>query len=549
MKKRIISIALTFVMLLAMIPSVSVTAATAATYDWYDGQTEYVLDSVGDLLGFANIVNGADGKTADTFAEKTVKLGGDINMAGESWTPINGFAGTFDGNEKTISNLTYNDSTQINSYYCFGFFASCSGATVQNLTLDTVSVSRTTEVTEYVYAGGLVAQITGNFTATNVTVNALTVNLNYTGNGIKPETAIGGIVGCVASDADAVSLTNCDVTNLNITVSAKQTNKAGMGVGGLVGRSQVNIFASDCEVTGAIKATKSAQWRLGGFCGKSLGAEVSYNECSATVNLDGSDSDNSYAKPAIVGGFVGEEKATTATYTACSYEGAVKGRLIGGCVGNLTSTMITLDTCNIDANVVVNYTNSGTGAGLFAQIGDTTAVLDNVTVKGSVTGGDTQTKLELYPEELFSASSQVHAAKDTGYFAQTKYDATNVLDIRLVNSISTTDGVDKLGYVTVLKYTNADGEKEIKIMSGDTDKVYTGITAAGIEKTATDLGGEYIYIAEIPGYKGTSNLTVEVTPYYINSDGNTVYATTATYLLSSEGSALAGSDTVEKKTA
>ena len=546
MKKRIISIALTFVMLLAMIPSVSVGATTAATYDWYDGQTEYVLDSVGDLLGFANIVNGADGKTADTFAEKTVKLGGDINMAGESWTPINGFAGTFDGNEKTISNLTYNDSTQINSYYCFGFFASCSGATVQNLTLDTVSVSRTTDVVEYVYVGGLVAQANGALTATNVTVNALTVNLNYTGKGIKKETALGGIVGC--SLDGTLNLTGCNVTDLNITVSATQTS-AGMGVGGLVGRSQVNISASDCEVTGAIEATKSAQWRLGGFCGRSLGAVVSYNECSATVNLDGSDSDSSYAKPAIVGGFVGEEKATTATYTACSYEGAVKGRLIGGCVGNLTSTMITLDTCNIDANVVVNYTSSGTGAGLFAQIGDTTAVLDNVTVKGSVTGGDTQTKLELYPEELFSASSQVHAAKDTGYFAQTKYDVTNVLDIRLVNSISTTDGVDKLGYVTVLKYTNADGENEIKIMSGDTDKVYTGITAAGIEKTATDLGGEYIYIAEIPGYKGTSNLTVEVTPYYINSDGNTVYATTATYLLSSEGSALAGSDTVEKKTA
>lgn len=523
MKKRIVSIALTFVMLLAMVPSVSVGATTAATYDWYDGQTEYVLDSVGDLLGFANIVNGVDGRTADTFAEKTVKLGGDINMEGESWTPINGFAGIFDGNEKTISNLTYNDSTQINSYYCFGFFASCSGATVQNLTLDTVSVSRTTEVTECVYAGGLVAQIEGGFTATNVTVNKLNINLSY--KAIKKETALGGIVGC--SLDGTLNLTGCNVTNLNITVSATQTS-AGMGVGGLVGRSQVNISASDCEVTGAIKATKSAQWRLGGFCGRSLGAAVSYNECSATVNLDGSDSDNSYAKPAIVGGFVGEEKATTATYTACSYEGAVKGRLIGGCVGNLTSTMITLDTCNIDANVVVNYTSSGTGAGLFAQIGDTTAVLDNVTVKGSVTGGDTQTKLELYPEELFSASSQVHAAKDTGYFAQTKYDETDGLDVRLVNSISTIDGVDKLGYVTVLKYTNASGETEIKIMSGETDKVYTSILADEVDKSATDLGGQYIYVAEITGYKGTSDLTLEVTPYY-KSGETVVYSDTAGY--------------------
>ena len=536
MKKRIISIALTFVMLLAMIPSVSVTAATTATYDWYDGQTEYVLDSVGDLLGFANIVNGADGKTADTFAGKTVKLGDDINMTGESWTPINGFAGTFDGNEKTISNLTYNDTMKIsigsNSYYHFGFFAFCNGATVKDLTLDTVSVSRETSTVEFIYVGGLVAQVAGEFTATNVTVNSLNITLNYTGSGIKKETAIGGIVGCVASDFDAVSLTNCDVTNLNITVSAKQTTQ-GMGVGGLVGRSQGDILASDCDVTGAIKATKSARWYIGGFCGRSLGTVESYNKCSANVNIDGSDSDNSYAKPAVVGGFVGNEGVTTATYISCSFVGELKGSFVGGCVGTMSdSPAITLDSCSFDADVVVKYEGStGTGAGLFAKA-PSLAVMNNVTVTGSVTGDETL--LELYPSELFTASSAVHVAKDTGYFAQTKYDETDGLDVRLVNSISTIDGVDKLGYVTVLKYTNASGETEIKIMSGDTDKVYTGITAAGIEKAATDLGGQYIYIAEITGYKGTSDLTLDITPYY-KSGETVVYSDTAEYCFDYSG--------------
>ena len=532
MKKRIISIALTFVMLLAMIPSVSVTAATAATYDWYDGQTEYVLDSVGDLLGFANIVNGVDDRTADTFVGKTVKLGDDINMTGESWTPINGFAGTFDGDGKTISNLAYNDAMQIsvgsNSYYHFGFFAFCNGATVKDLTFDTVSVSRETSTVEFIYIGGLAAQIAGNFTATNVTVNALTVNLNYTGNGIKKETAIGGIVGCVASDADAVSLTNCDVTNLNITVSAKQGTK-GMGVGGLVGRSEGNISSSDCEVTGTIKATMSARWFIGGFCGRSRGTVESYNNCSARINIDGSDSENSYALPANVGGFVGSEEVTTATYIGCSFEGNLKGSLVGGCVGTAAdSHAITLDSCSFDADVVVNYASkTGTGAGLFAK-NPSIAVMNNVTVKGSVTGGEGHTKLDLYPSGLFTASSAVHVAKDTGYFAQTKYDETYGLDVRLVNSISTIDGVDKLGYVTVLKYTNASGETEIKIMSGETDKVYTSILADKVDKRATDLGGQYIYVAEITGYKGTSDLTLEVTPYY-KSGETVVYSDTAGY--------------------
>lgn len=58
-------------------------------YGWYeDGKTTYTLNTVEELYGFANIVNGKDGKTADSFAEKTVKLGRDIDLTGKIWVPI-----------------------------------------------------------------------------------------------------------------------------------------------------------------------------------------------------------------------------------------------------------------------------------------------------------------------------------------------------------------------------------------------------------------------------------------------------------------------------
>lgn len=62
----------------------------APAYEWYeDGKkTTYTLNTVQDLYGFANIVNGKDGKTADSFAGKTVKLGADIDLTGKIWVPI-----------------------------------------------------------------------------------------------------------------------------------------------------------------------------------------------------------------------------------------------------------------------------------------------------------------------------------------------------------------------------------------------------------------------------------------------------------------------------
>lgn len=59
-------------------------------YTWYgDGtKTTYTLETAEDLYGFANIVNGKDGKAPDDFAGKTVKLAGDIDLTRRIWVPI-----------------------------------------------------------------------------------------------------------------------------------------------------------------------------------------------------------------------------------------------------------------------------------------------------------------------------------------------------------------------------------------------------------------------------------------------------------------------------
>ena len=102
----------------------------------------YEVDSEGNYT-----VTTAEGLKAWTTAVQSnsslnCTLADDITLpevtdGGSNWTPISDFAGTFDGNNKTITGLTINKSTGSN----VGLFASIAkGGTVKNLKLDDVDI-------------------------------------------------------------------------------------------------------------------------------------------------------------------------------------------------------------------------------------------------------------------------------------------------------------------------------------------------------------------------------------------------------------------------
>ena len=102
----------------------------------------YEIDSEGNYT-----VTTAEGLKAWTTAVQSnsslnCTLADDITLpeitdGGSNWTPISDFAGTFDGNNKTITGLTINKSTGSN----VGLFASIAkGGTVKNLKLDDVDI-------------------------------------------------------------------------------------------------------------------------------------------------------------------------------------------------------------------------------------------------------------------------------------------------------------------------------------------------------------------------------------------------------------------------
>ena len=153
-------------------------------------------------------------------------LSADINMAGKEWTPIgtdenNSYNGTFDGNGKTITGLTVNQSEK-NYAGLFGCLGS--DGKVQNLTLENVHISGV------FYVGSVVGTNFG-------TVSGCTASGNITGT----KSCIGGVVG-----QNKGTVTGC-------TVSGNISNN--QYTGGVVGENFGTVSAcyhATGDVTGNI---------------------------------------------------------------------------------------------------------------------------------------------------------------------------------------------------------------------------------------------------------------------------------------------------------
>ena len=212
--------------------------------------TYHILTAKG-LQYFAQLVNGekslARAAEGMNFANNTVVLENDIDLAGIEWTPIgnkkgNYFKGVFDGNNKTISNMTV--SVEDGAAGLFGWVENM--LAIKNVKLTDVKVSSNH------YAGALIGWMQengsqrGNPLIENCSVNGAEITVtpdNLTGNYDNGDKA-GGLIGYVASDVD---IKNCKVDDATIT--------GYRDLGGLCGMANTNreknriVNISGCSVT------------------------------------------------------------------------------------------------------------------------------------------------------------------------------------------------------------------------------------------------------------------------------------------------------------
>lgn len=116
-----------FLFAVAMSLTQMVVAQQPATGDGTSANP-FQISNAAQLAWFRDYVNGtytpADGETATTHQNACAILIDNIDLSsvcsaslGISWTPIESYEGTFDGNHKTIANLYINGSTRYVGFF------------------------------------------------------------------------------------------------------------------------------------------------------------------------------------------------------------------------------------------------------------------------------------------------------------------------------------------------------------------------------------------------------------------------------------------------
>ena len=314
MKKKLLSLLLALCLVMALVPMTAFAedaqninvwdGSTAAAFAGGTGTAEdpYQIANGAQLAYLASSVN-----NGETYEEKNFVLTANIDLNGLPWTPIANsfsdallggsdyrvFAGNFDGNGYTISNVSIGSETTPFESDVFGLFGATEGK-ISNLNLDTVSIHGIAKIASIGavvgFAGGLVGYSGGSIE--NCHVTGLTMDMSAPSNVYAAAYWVGGLVGAL----DGTQLIN------ECSVSGSITEKAGRGsIGGLIGElgEEAKITYSRSNVTVNVKADYYGGADVGGFIGKGNGnknAETVIRNCYATGNVTGG---------AYAGGFAG----------------------------------------------------------------------------------------------------------------------------------------------------------------------------------------------------------------------------------------------------
>ena len=336
-----------------------------------------VIENEADLWLFAAAAN-----AGNNFSGKTIELKADIDLNGQTWTPVKSFAGNFLGNGHTISNFHIDDTAASGGFfkvieasdgledvkvkdlilsditatvggtnsdgYRFGALASSVRGVVHNVTVKDVEVTTTTSnawvagMTAFMYwpwmtncavenltvnaqAGAdficgfaCILQKNSNHVFDNLDVNGFSVVVDDSVDGC----GVAGFVGQTQRGWEYPKVINCDIKGIDITAMGL------VDAAGFIAWPGAHTTAENCTTQGKIDVSgvTSDDCFAGGFFGN-LGWNHDYGQmghvvtdCSADVDI--------ITKIAPAGGFVGSATNSNncsmyATFENCSASGDI----------------------------------------------------------------------------------------------------------------------------------------------------------------------------------------------------------------------------------
>lgn len=372
MKRKLLSLALSFALCLTLLPGVALAAdGTETAYSGGAGTQDdpWVIATVEDITMLADTVNnGTDYENA--YFKQTV----DLDMTGVAWEPIGYsdndgicFCGNYDGDNHTISNITSTGKKDSQGQTTAGIFGFVANGSISNLHVRKAEFSAAGD-DAYGHAGGLVG-VAYEATVINCSVIAskikstATSNSNNCAGGIAGYSAMsnfskcasvsneidsqcysGGIIGELDdsySSADS-HFADCYAAECSVTSSTTPTNGFSVA-GGFIGQiTEDNPTLEHCYVydtTTSVENTSALFKRIGIFVGSFYTNLPNYQAQVTTI-------DCYYGKCST------DEKAGTATLkTQAEFEDGTVTGLLGNAflqgedypIINIPVTSVTLD--------------------------------------------------------------------------------------------------------------------------------------------------------------------------------------------------------------
>ena len=379
-------------------------------------------DGSGSILNPFTITNYSQLNNIWYYPESNYKLINDLDLSGINHEPIfddiTPFAGTFNGNNNTISNLTVN--TESNFPSLFGFIGNGSVSYLNLINANIKANNFNTIVAHKNYCIGAIAGVSLGFIH-NLTVSGKidAVELYYDG------IAIGGMVGMACG-----TIANC-VTDMQIEISdIQRNNDTGITVpysfGGLAGVCDSANIRS-CTINGSMTVSRSSTavivGALTGYYFTSMLADAKVADCIIHADITG----DSYYD---AGGFIGRlDVANNSSLEICDsiVNGNIQNGYVGGfiCNGFCYGTL-TIENCHTDN--LIKYLSYAAGF-IYRYTGSSTA---NISIKDCSSCGD--------------IIGGVDSSKEGQYLGNAAGFCFDIMQLNLINCSATNNIFAKRGY-------------------------------------------------------------------------------------------------------
>ena len=265
MKRKLLSLALSFALCLTLLPGAALAAdETAPAYGGGSGTQDdpWIIATVEDITTLAATVN--DGTYyEDAYFKQTA----DLDMTGVDWEPIGYsdnddiyFCGNYDGDNHTISNITSSGKMDSQGQTTAGIFGFVAEGSISNLHVRSAKLSAAGD-DNYGHAGGLLG----------VAYEATVINCSVTDSKIK-STATSNSNNCAGGIAGYSAM-----SNFSKCASVSNEIDSQCYSGGVVGEIDdsysstdsrfVDCYAAECSVTSSTTPVNGFSF-AGGFIGE-----------------------------------------------------------------------------------------------------------------------------------------------------------------------------------------------------------------------------------------------------------------------------------------